>query len=92
MMRVFAPIVQKGVGSIMNAIAAAKARLNVNLSERAREEVNGLSDDTGRSITDLVRIGLSLVKVVFEESRQGNKLIVTTADGKPLKELVIPGL
>jgi len=66
-------------------------RLNINIPESARAEVDALVEMSGRSITDLVRFGLSLVKVVLNEHKSGNKLIVTTQEGKPIKELIIPG-
>ena len=66
-------------------------RLNVNIPESARAEVDQLVEASGRSITELVRLGLGLARVVLHESRQGHKLVVTTEDGRPIKELVIPG-
>lgn len=79
-------------GSKMTTATKTATRLNVNIPESARAEVEQLAEISGRTITDLVRFGLSLVKVVLYESRLGNKLVVTTPDGKALKELVIPGL
>jgi hypothetical protein len=75
-------------------IVAAKTatRLNVNIPEAARAEVEQLVNTSGRSITELVRLGLSLVKIVLYEAKQGHKVIITTGEGKPLKELVIPSL
>ena len=40
-------------------------------------------------MTDVVRFALGLVKIAFQEAAAGHKLIVTTADGKPLKEIVV---
>jgi hypothetical protein len=68
-----------------------KARLNLNLSDEARNDVNALAQETSRSITELVRLALSVLKVLIEERKRGNKLIVTNADGQPVKELIIPG-
>ncbi len=68
-----------------------KARLNLNLSDTARVEVSKLADESSRSITELVRLALSLLKVIIDERKVGNKLIVTTSAGQPIKELVIPG-
>lgn len=67
-------------------------RLNLNLPKSARGELDALVKDTGWNITELVRISLGFLKVFIEEARQGNKLIVTTSNGKPIKELVFPGL
>jgi len=41
-------------------------------------------------MTELVRLGLGLVKVALEAQQNGNKLVVTTAEGQPLKEIVLP--
>jgi hypothetical protein len=67
-------------------------RLNVNIPESARAEVDQLVEISGRSITELVRFGLSLVKVVLHESKLGNKIVVATEDGRAIKELIIPSL
>jgi len=67
-------------------------RLNLNLSPQAYADAVDLSEQTSRSLTELVRLGLGLVKIAVEESRKKNKLIVTTEDGRPIKELVLPGL
>jgi len=74
------------------AAVLEKRRLNINLSPAARTEVTRLAEHSSRSITELVRLALSLLKVVMNETERGHKLIVTTEEGKPLKELVIPGL
>ncbi|WP_180540704.1 hypothetical protein [Nevskia soli] len=71
---------------------AKKPRINLNLSASSREEVGQLAKLTGRSITELVILALSLLKLVIEERRKGNKLIITNADGTPQMQLVIPGL
>jgi hypothetical protein len=67
-------------------------RINLVLPASAYAEVYGLSKSTKRSLTDLVRLGLGLVKIAIEEVAKGNKLIVASADGQAIKELVIPGL
>ena len=72
--------------------APVTSRLNLNLSKKSRAEVDSLAEETSRSISELVRLGLSLVKLVFEERAAGNKLIIATADGKAIKEVVIPGI
>ena len=42
-------------------------------------------------MTELVRLGLGLVKIAIEAERRGHRLIVTTAEGDPVKEIVLPG-
>jgi hypothetical protein len=65
-------------------------RINFQLSERAYMELTELSRETHRSMTEIVRLGLTLVKIAIEEQLKGNKLIVTTAKGTPVKEIVLP--
>lgn len=64
-------------------------RLNVNLSAQFASELHDLARHSNRSMTELVRIGIGLVKLALAECSNGNKLIVTTEDGKPLKEVVL---
>jgi len=42
-------------------------------------------------MTELVRVGLGLVKLALEAERKGHRLVVTTSDGQPIKEIVLPG-
>ena len=65
-------------------------RLNVSLSERAYSDLVNAAHETRRSMTELVRLGVSLVRIALEAERDGHRLIVSTADGKALKELVLP--
>ena len=69
----------------------AGRRVNFVLSEKAHTDLVALSRHSMRSMTELVRLGLGLVKLALEEQHNGNKLVVTTADGRPLKEIVLPG-
>ena len=66
-------------------------RVNFVLSEKAHTDLVSLSKHSMRSMTELVRLGLGLVKVALEAQQNGNKLVVTTAEGQPLKEIVLPG-
>ena len=69
----------------------AGRRVNFVLSEKAHTDLVSLSKYSMRSMTELVRLGLGLVKLALEEQQNGNKLVVTTADGRQLKEIVLPG-
>ena len=78
----------------MNSVAPAsmeRKRVNFVLSEKAHSELAQLSRRTGRSMTELVRLGLGLIKIALEAEENNHKLIVTTTDGSPLKEIVLPG-
>jgi len=65
-------------------------RLNISLSERAYSDLSKASQDTRRSLTEVVRLGIGLVRIALETEREGNRLIVATPDGKALKEIVLP--
>jgi len=66
-------------------------RVNFVLSGKAHSELVTMAKRNRRSMTELVRLGLGLVKIALEVEQNGHKLIVTTADGQPLKEIVLPG-
>jgi hypothetical protein len=71
--------------------AGAVKRLNINLPARAYETLRALADSSHRSMTDVVRIALSLVKVAMETEKDHNKLAVISPEGKVLKEIVFVG-
>ncbi len=65
-------------------------RVNFILSERAHADLTNLAETTHRSMTDIVRLGVGLVKIALEAARNGNRLMVTTSEGVPLREIVLP--
>lgn len=70
--------------------AATGKRVNFILSDRAYSDLTTLSESTHRSMTEVVRLGLGLVKIALEAARNGHRLVVTTPEGQPLKEIVLP--
>jgi len=82
----------------MNHVGGAKAlelvekskRINFNLTGRAFNELKKRSDESGASMTEILRWALGLVSVVMDETKMNHKIVVTTADGRPIKELVLP--
>ena len=66
-------------------------RVNFVLSEKAHSELVGLAKETRRSMTELVRLGLGLVRIAIEAERNGNRLVVANSEGVPIKEIVLPG-
>jgi len=66
-------------------------RVNFVISEKAYSELVSLSKETMRSMTELVRLGLGLVKIAIEAERNNQRLVVTTSEGTPVKEIVLPG-
>jgi hypothetical protein len=72
------------------ALSVERKRVNFVLSGKAYSELAMMSKRTGRSMTELVRLGLGLIKVALEAEVNGHKLIVTTLEGNPLKEIILP--
>jgi hypothetical protein len=68
----------------------AVKRLNLNLAPQAYDDLSSLSRTTNRSMTEIVRLGLGLMKLAFEEQARHNRLVVTDATLKPLREIVLP--
>lgn len=71
--------------------ASGVKRLNVAMSERAYSELLRASEETKRSMTELVRLALGVVKILLEVEKNGQKLIIATSDGHAVKEIVLPG-
>jgi hypothetical protein len=69
---------------------AETRRLNINLPENVAQDLERLANDSGRTMTDVVRTALGLVKIAQEVKDKDQKLIVADAEGKPLKEIVLP--
>jgi len=72
------------------ASAPETRRLNLNLSQKAYDEVAVLSKKYHRSMTEIIRLGLGLAKVALDEAEKGNKLVVTDEGGEQLKEIILP--
>lgn len=70
--------------------AVTSHRLNVNLPAPVYLELKQLASDSGRNITELIRVALGLIKVVIEETMRGNRLYVGKPDGTIIKEVVLP--
>jgi hypothetical protein len=65
-------------------------RVNLNLAMKSYEDLERLADKTGRTMTDIVRFGLALVKLYLEETENGRKLIIASPDGKAISEIRFP--
>jgi hypothetical protein len=72
------------------APVSAGKRVNFILSEKSHADLANLAESTHRSMTDVVRLGLGLVKIALEAARNGQRLVVTSAEGQPIKEIVLP--
>ena len=69
---------------------AEDKRINIRLSAKSADELENLCTTENRGITDLVRFGLALVRLYFEEKRKGNILVVATPKRRAIKEIVFP--
>ena len=65
-------------------------RVNFLLSGKSYNDLQALSRAMSRSMTELIRLGIALLKVAAEADMKGHKLMVTTATGDPVKEVVLP--
>jgi len=65
-------------------------RINFYLSDKSHADLSNLSKETKRSMTELVRLGVGLMKVALEADRNGDKLLVVTKEGQTRCELVLP--
>jgi hypothetical protein len=68
----------------------AGKRVNLVLSNGSYDGLVDLSKQTRRSLSELIRWGLALVRIAIEEGRNGNRLVITNPDGQPIREVVIP--
>ncbi len=67
-----------------------RQRFNVNLSQRAYADLKSVAEETGRSMTEIIRMGIGLVRIIDGELRDGHKIVVKSKSGETLKELIIP--
>lgn len=71
------------------ATAPTYKRLNINLPLAVFGELERLASNSGRTMTEIVRTALGLVKVAIEAEQSNNKLAVVSPEGKLLKEIVL---
>lgn len=65
-------------------------RVNLNLAVKSFQDLEHLAEKTGRTMSDVVRLGLALVKMYVEEEDKGNKLIIASPKGKVISEIRFP--
>jgi hypothetical protein len=65
-------------------------RVNLNLPMKSYQDLEILADKTGRTMTDILRFGLSMVKLYLEETEQGRKLFIASPNGKAISEIRFP--
>lgn len=65
-------------------------RVSVILTEEAFNELQRVSTQTRRSMTEIFRLGLGVVRLALDEQQRGNKLVIADNNNKPLREIVLP--
>jgi hypothetical protein len=65
-------------------------RVNFLVSEDTYSELIGLAKRSNRSLTELIKLGLGLVRLALDAQRNGQRLVVLAADGQPHREIVLP--
>ena len=63
-------------------------RLNVNLPAETYDQLSQLAADSHRSMSDVVRTALSLVKIALEEEKK-NRTLAVAEDDKLVKQIVL---
>jgi len=70
-------------------LRTAMRRLNLNLTESLYEEISQLAVAEGRTMTEVVRIGLGLARLAIDEQQKGGQLAVIDAGGT-LHRIILP--
>jgi hypothetical protein len=65
-------------------------RLNINLPTSIANDLEAIAQKSGRSMTEVVRNALGLVKIATDVADNNQKLVITDDKGKPVKEIVLP--
>jgi hypothetical protein len=65
-----------------------RKRLNLDLSSAAHEQLQRLSDETGKNMAEVLRTGLSLYDMAHEASKNGQSMGIIEGE-KVIKEIVI---
>ncbi|HSG41371.1 MAG TPA: hypothetical protein VLE27_17145 [Thermoanaerobaculia bacterium] len=68
----------------------ATRRLNANLPEKTYEEAERLALEHNWTITDVVRLGIGLLKIAYEAAREGHRLAVVDSKGRVLEKIFLP--
>lgn len=80
------------IAAVVSAVRppAKTKRLNVNLPVSLFDELTEVASESGRTLTEVVRLALGLVAKATEVEKAGYKLGVVDSDGRLIKELVLP--
>ena len=65
-------------------------KFTFTLSPKAYGDLCSLAKSHALSMSQLLRIALSLIYLLITEKAKGNKMIIASSDGVPLKEIDLP--
>ena len=65
-------------------------KMTLSLGRSAFDDINNLAAEQNTTPAQTVRVALGLLKVVANERKKGNHLLVVSSDGKALREIVLP--
>lgn len=72
------------------AAQVSEKRFSVTLSGSAYNDLKEIADSTGRTMTDVVRLGIGLVRTFTNETRLGHRISVSSSSGQVIKDLILP--
>ena len=70
--------------------SAGLKRVNFLLSNGAHQELARLSKHCNQTMTGLIRLGLSLVRLAVEAGIRGERIVIVGPDGTIRREIVLP--
>jgi hypothetical protein len=65
-----------------------RKRLNLDLSSTAHDQLQKLSEETGKNMAEVLRTGLALYDMAHEANKQGQSMGIIEGD-KVVREIVI---
>lgn len=71
-------------------MAETRKKISLIMTQEVFDRFEGLARKSGKSMAEVVRLGLGLVNLVLDAKSNGNKVVITTSTGKALKEVVLP--
>jgi hypothetical protein len=86
----YAPGYDTGTGT---AVAPQREveRLNFNVSPTVAKEVRAMADEMDISMTQLFRYAFGILKIAMAEAKKSRKLVIADEEGRPVREIVLPG-
>ena len=65
-------------------------RLSINIPEPSYQSLEKLSQESGRTMTEIVGFGLGLIELVLQEASKGNNLAITDENNEVQTTIWLP--